>query len=332
MGVPHVVIAPDKFRGSASATEVAEAVARAARAAGWTSDSAPVSDGGEGFSATLGGRAHQVRVRGPLGRPVDASWFELDGGATATVEMARASGLDLAGGPERNDPVAADTAGTGQLIAAAVKAGARHILVGMGGSATTDGGWGALEALEPHPRLAGVHITVACDVKTGFVDAAATFSPQKGASPVQVELLTRRLERLAQLYLERFGVDVSGLEGAGAAGGLAGGLAALGASLVPGFELVAERIDLAERIERADLVITGEGLVDGESFNGKAVGGVVALGAELGVDVVVLAGDSEGAHPVEVRTLVETVGEERAWADTLGALTELAVGVLGGRA
>ena len=326
-----MVIAPDKFRGSASATEVAGALAEAARQAGWTCDLAPVSDGGEGFSATLGGRAHPVRVRGPLGRPVEAAWFELDGGATATVEMARASGLDLVDGPEQNDPVAADTTGTGQLIAAAIKAGARQVLVGMGGSATTDGGWGALEALEPHSRLAGVGITVACDVKTRFVDAAATFSPQKGASPAQVELLARRLERLAQLYLERFGVDVSALEGSGAAGGLAGGLAALGASLVPGFDLVADRIDLAERVERADLVITGEGLVDGESFNGKAVGGVVALGAELGVDVVVLAGDREGAHPVDVRTLVETVGEDRAWADPLGALTQMALEVLQGR-
>ena len=112
------------------------------------------------------------------------------------------------------------------------------------------------------------------------MDAAAIFSPQKGASPAEVELLTRRLERLAQLYQERFGVDVRALEGSGAAGGLAGGLAALGATLHSGFDLVAERIELAERIEGADLVITGEGLLDDESFHGKAVGGVVALAAE----------------------------------------------------
>jgi glycerate kinase len=266
------------------------------------------------------------RVRGPLGRPVEAPWFLLDDGVTASVESALASGLDLVG--ERNDPVRASTNGTGELIAAAVKAGVRHILVGMGGSATTDGGWGALEALEPHSRLAGVDLQVGCDVTTRFVDAAAVFSPQKGASPAEVELLTRRLERLAQLYEERFGVDVRDLEGAGAAGGLAGGLAALGATLTSGFDLVAERIELAERIEGADLVITGEGLLDEESFHGKAVGGVVALAAEASVPVVILAGDSVGEHAVAYRTLVAEVGVERAWADPLGALGEVVADVL----
>jgi glycerate 2-kinase len=325
-----VVLAPDKFRGSATAADMAAAMARAAVRLGWSADQAPVSDGGEGFSAALGGRARPVRVRGPLGRPVEAAWFELDGGLAASVEMARASGLELAGGSRSNDPVGADTAGTGQLIAAAVKAGAREVLIGMGGSATTDGGWGAVEALEPHSRLAGVDLVVACDVRTRFVDAALTFSPQKGASPAQVQFLTRRLERLAQLYLERFGVDVQSMEGSGAAGGLAGGLAALGATLVSGFELVADRIDLAGRMEGADLVITGEGLLDAESFNGKAVGGVVALARELDVPVVVVAGNAEGDHPVEVRTLVATVGEERAWAEPLAAVEEVVASIVAG--
>jgi glycerate kinase len=327
--VPHVLLAPDKFRGSATAAEVAAAMARAALELGWTVDQAPVSDGGEGFCAVLGGRPRSARVRGPLGSPVDAAWFELDGGATAAVEMARASGLDLVGGRYANDPVAADTAGTGQLIAAAVKAGARQVLIGMGGSATTDGGWGAVEALEPHSRLAGIDLVVACDVRTRFVDAAAGFSPQKGAGPAQVQFLTRRLERLAQLYLEGFGVDVQSIEGSGSAGGLAGGLAALGATLVPGFELVADRIELAERMEGADVVITGEGLLDAESFNGKAVGGVVALAAEVGVPVVVLAGNADGDQPVRFRTLVATVGEEKAWADPLAAIEEVVAGILG---
>jgi glycerate 2-kinase len=304
-------------------------MARAAVRAGWTADQAPVSDGGEGFCAALGGRARRARVRGPLGAPVDADWFELDGGETASVEMARASGLDLVGGSRDNDPVAADTAGTGQLIAAAVKAGARRVLVGMGGSATTDGGWGAVEALEPHSRLAGIDLVVACDVRTRFVDAAATFSPQKGAGPAQVQFLTRRLERLAQVYLERFGVDVRGIEGSGAAGGLAGGLAALGAGLVPGFELVADRIELAERMEGADLVIAGEGLLDAESFNGKAVGGVVALAEEMGVPAVVLAGNADGDQPVEFRTLVATVGEKGAWAEPLAAIEKAVEAILG---
>jgi glycerate kinase len=270
-------------------------------------------------------------VHGPLGAPIDAAWYLLDGGTTATVEMAAASGLVLAGGADRNDPVRASTVGTGELIAAAVKTGVRQVLIGMGGSATTDGGWGALEALEPHSRLAGIDLQVGCDVTTRFVDAAATFSPQKGASPSEVELLTRRLLRLVQVYEERFGIDVGDLEGSGAAGGLAGGLAAVGATLTSGFDLVAERIELAERIEGADLVIAGEGLLDEESFHGKAVGGVVALAAELGVPVVILAGDAVGDHPVAFRSLVDAVGEERAWADPLGALGELVAEVLASR-
>lgn len=327
--VPHLVVAPDKWRGTATATEIAAVIAGVAAEQGWTADMAPVSDGGEGFSSVLGGRPRAGRVHGPLGAAVEAAWFELDG-STATVEMARASGLALVGGPKGNDPVRASTAGTGELIAAAVRAGARRLLIGMGGSATTDGGWGALEALEPHSRLSGVELQVACDVSTGFVAAAAVFSPQKGASPAQVELLTRRLERLAQVYQERFGVDVRDLAGAGAAGGLAGGLAAIGAELVPGFELVAERIELAERIEGADLVITGEGLIDEESFHGKAVGGVVGLAGEAGVPVVVLAGDAVGEQPVPSSTLVGSFGEERAWGDSLGALAELTREVLAG--
>jgi glycerate kinase len=326
-----VVIAPDKFRGSATAAEVAEAMARAAGATGWTFDVAPVSDGGEGFCAALGGRARPLQVRGPLGRPVDSAWFELDGGAAAAVEMAMASGLDLAGGPERNDPIGAETTGTGELIAAAVKAGARQVFVGMGGSATTDGGWGALEVLEPHSRLSGIGLVVACDVTTRFLDAAATFSPQKGATPAQVQLLSRRLERLAQVYRDRFGVDVQDIEGSGAAGGLAGGLAALGATLVSGFDLVADRIDLAERIQGSDLVITGEGLLDAESFHGKAVGGVAGLAREAGVPMIVLAGNAEGDQPVEYRTLVGEVGEERAWAEPLAAIEEVVGDVLRAR-
>jgi glycerate kinase len=329
--MPHLVAAPDKWRGSATAAEVAAAIATAATRVGWSVDTAPVSDGGEGFAATLGGRPHVQRVHGPLGDPVDAPWYLLDDGVTASVEMALASGLNLVGGAEGNDPVRASTAGTGELIAAAVKSGARQVLIGMGGSATTDGGWGALQALEPFSRLAGVDLQVACDVRTRFVDAAAIFAPQKGASPSEVTLLTRRLQRLAQVYEERFAVDVRELEGAGAAGGLAGGLAALGATLSSGFDVVAERIDLAERIEGADLVIAAEGLLDDESFHGKAVGGVVDLAAEFGVPVVILAGDAVGDTAVPFRTLVATFGERRAWSDPLGALDDLVVEVLAER-
>jgi glycerate kinase len=149
-----------------------------------------------------------------------------------------------------------------------------------------------------------------------------------------VELLARRLERLAQVYLQRFGVDVQAIEGSGAAGGLAGGLAALGATLVSGFEVVADRIDLAERIESADLVLTGEGYLDEESFNGKAVGGVIGLAKELGVPAVVIAGDAD--EPVSGSALVETLvgsfGEERAFNETLASVSDVVGRVLKGAA
>ncbi|HWG73134.1 MAG TPA: glycerate kinase [Acidimicrobiales bacterium] len=328
--MPHVVAAPDKFRGTATAAQVAGAVARAAEAAGWTSDEAPVSDGGEGFCEVIGGRVRTLRVHGPLGDPVRAEWRLRDspfavGQTQAVIEMALASGLELAGGAEGNDPIRADTTGTGQLIAAAVGAGARRVLVGMGGSATTDGGLAAVDVLEPHSRLAGVEILVACDVTTRFVDAAAVFAPQKGASPAQVALLTRRLERLVQLYESRFGVDVRALEGSGAAGGLAGGLAALGANLVPGFDLVADTIELADRIEGADLVVTGEGFLDDQSFSGKAVGGVAGLAAGAGVPLLVVAGEAFGDPPVAHESLVTRFGRERAMGATLECITEVVV-------
>ncbi|MDQ6783975.1 MAG: glycerate kinase [Actinomycetota bacterium] len=315
--MPRVVAAPDKFRGTATGRQVAAAVAAAAADAGWDCDEVPVSDGGEGFCDVLGGRRRLARVHGPLGEVMSAEWRLLDGDATAVVEMAAASGLTLTGGAQGNDPVRADTRGTGELIAAAVKAGVRQVLVGMGGSASTDGGLAALDVLEPHSRLKGVDLTVACDVTTTFVDAARVFSPQKGASPAQAELLARRLERLVQVYTDRFGTDVSGMSGSGAAGGLAGGLAAIGATLSPGFEVVAEAIDLPGFLEGADLVVTGEGFLDEQSFNGKAVGGVADLAAESGVAVLVVAGDADGDQPVPYCSLTDRFGRDAAMADTV---------------
>ncbi|HET8618572.1 MAG TPA: glycerate kinase, partial [Acidimicrobiales bacterium] len=183
------MVAPDKMRGTASAREVAAAVGRAAATAGWACDQVPVADGGEGTLAVLGGPNRSTPVTGPLGEPTVARW-RLDG-HTAVVEMAQASGLALVGGADGNDPVGASTIGTGELLAAAVDAGARRVLVGLGGSATTDGGLGALRALYPLHRLAGIDIVALCDVRTGFIDAAPVFAPQKGASAAQVELLRR---------------------------------------------------------------------------------------------------------------------------------------------
>ncbi len=326
--MPHLVAAPDKFRGTAAASAVAAAAARAGASRGWSCTQVPMADGGEGILDALGGRIRRTSVQGPLGQPVVAEW-RLDD-RTAVVEMARASGLELAGGPRHNDPVAASTTGTGQLIAAAVSAGAREVVVGVGGSATTDGGLGAVRALQPHARLAKVGLVVACDVTTTFVEAAEEFAPQKGASPAQVALLRRRLERLAQMYEDEHGVDVRHLPGSGAAGGLAGGLAALGATLVPGFELVAEAVGLADEIGEADLVVTGEGFLDEQSFRGKVVGGVAELAAQADVPVLAVVGEvvdrdlpalRHGTHGglgrIDVVSLVERHGRERATTQTL---------------
>jgi glycerate kinase len=265
----------------------------------------------------------EVRARWVLGRDPDDPARPV-----AFVESALAIGLSLAGGPAGNDPVRASSAGLGQLVAAAVQAGAKQVLIGVGGSATTDGGLGAVEALAPSGRPPKAEVVVACDVETKFLDAAAVFSPQKGAGPAQVALLGRRLERVAQLYADRFGVDVRDIPSAGAAGGLAGGLAAIGAKLVPGFELVADQLCLAERVANADLVVTGEGYLDEQSFAGKAVGGVARLAAAAGVPVLIVAGDGRSAHEVPFVSLVEHFGTERAWSDAAGCISEVVTGWL----
>ncbi|MGH9179015.1 MAG: glycerate kinase [Acidimicrobiales bacterium] len=325
--MPHLVAAPDKFRGTATAAGVAAAMARAAASAGWTCDQAPVADGGEGTMEAVGGRVRRARVRGPLGEVVEAEWRlvaarDEAAGPTAVIEMAQAAGLELVGGPEWNDPMRASTAGVGDLIMAALSAQPDRIVVAVGGSATTDGGLGCLSALERRARLAGTELVVACDVDIPFVEAAEAFAPQKGATPAQVALLRRRLERLAQVYLEDYGVDVRSLRGSGAAGGLAGGLAAVGATLLPGFDFVSDAIGLPERIAGADLVVTGEGFLDEQSFAGKAVGGVVELAEEAGVPALVVVGESFGDSPVPTFSLVERFGRDRAMTATTDAVEE----------
>jgi glycerate 2-kinase len=315
----HVVAAPDKFRGTATARQAAAAIGRAAARHGAEWVGIPMADGGEGTLDALGGPNRRSVVMGPLGDPVEAGWRL--SGRTAVIEMAQASGLALVGGPDGNDPMAATTHGVGELIGLALDAGARRIVVAVGGSATTDGGLGAVRAVWQPQRLRRVELVVACDVRTAFVDAAAVFAPQKGASPAQVRLLTRRLERLTQVYAGDHGVDVSTLEGAGAAGGLAGGLAAaFGAQLVPGVELVAEELGLADHLRHADLVVTGEGFLDEQSFEGKVVGGVLAHAARAAV-----LDDLECDIPVV--SLVERYGRARALTDT-EACVEAAVGEL----
>jgi len=332
----HVLALMDKFRGTISAAGAAEAVASGVVEAGGTAEAIPVADGGEGLLDVLGGPNRTTTVTGPLGAPVDAGW-RLDG-RTAVIEMARASGLVLAGGPEGNDPMAATTAGVGQLVSAALDAGAKRIVVGLGGSATTDGGLGALGAIRTPGRLRGVELIVACDVATRFVDAAREFGPQKGASRAQVELLTRRLERLAETYRTERSCDVTGVPGAGAAGGLAGGLLTVGGRLVGGFELVADELGLAERVEAADLVLTGEGTLDEHSFEGKVVGGVCELAERAGCPVIVIAGRVAAQTwvpaGVGVVSLVDRFGEDAAVGDTAGCLRRAAAAAVeewGGR-
>jgi len=290
----------------------------------------PLSDGSEGFLDAFAGfgRDQATRVTGPLGDRLEARWLlgrdsDNPNLVVAVVESALAIGLSLAGGPEANDPVRASSAGLGQLVAATAKAGARQVLVGLGGTAATDGGLGAVDALAPNGRSPNVEILVACDVETKFLEAAAIFSPPKGAALAQVELLGRRLERVAQLYEERFGVDVRCLPGGGAAGGLGGGLAAIGAKLLPGFDLVADRLSLGERIASADLVVTGEGYLDGRSLAGKVVGGVARLAGLAAVPVLVVAGDGDPAVPLPFVSLVERFGEERSWSMAGDCLREV---------
>ncbi len=254
-----------------------------------------MSDGGEGLLEALGGEVRTTVVTGPLGRPVKAEWRMRD--RTAVVEMSRAAGRSLVPRPRGDDPMRAETTGVGQLLLAARDAGARRIVVGCGGSATTDGGLGAYEAVGSAAAMTGVEVTVACDVTTAFTDAARLFGRQKGATHDQIATLTRRLVDLADRYRRETGVDVTGVPGAGAAGGLAGGLLALGARIEPGFDLVARLTDLAERIRRSDLVVTGEGHVDPPSFDGKVPGGVLTLAREGDppVPVVCIAGGADGA-------------------------------------
>jgi len=324
----RVLAAVDKFRGTATAAQVAAAIGHACWELGHDCVEVPVADGGEGTLDALGGPNRTSTVSGPLGDPVEAAWrLHRD---TAVIEMARASGLELIGGAEGNDPLAASTVGTGELIDQALDAGAKRIIVCLGGSATTDGGYGAIRAIHAPARLRGVRMLVACDVRTPFTEAAAVFGPQKGASPAQVRLLTGRLERLVQVYRDAHGVDVSNIEGAGAAGGLAGALAALGGRLVPGFDLVADELDLDDRVREADVVITGEGHLDAQSFAGKVVGGVQAMAAAHGRPVAAIAGvvDADVSERIRHIALADRFGLERALAEPLWCIEHAAIELL----
>ncbi len=323
----RVVIAPDKFKGSLSAPEAALAIARGVSAAapGASIDLAPMADGGEGtveaLVAATGGSFREADVSGPLGEPVRARFGMLGDGRTAVIEMAAASGLTLIG-RDRRDASRTSTRGTGELLLAAVEAGARRVILGIGGSATNDGGaglgralgfrllgpegddlppgGGALGRLERidssgrDPRLAGVEVAVACDVDNplcGPRGASAVYGPQKGASPRLVEELDRNLDHFARIVERDLGLAIRDLPGAGAAGGLGGGLVAFArGKLEPGVALVLGTVGLAGRLRDADLCLTGEGAIDASSAFGKTAVGVARLARSLGCPTLALVG------------------------------------------
>jgi glycerate kinase len=275
-----VLVAPDSFKGTLSAAEVARALAEGLRKGGGEAVELPIGDGGEGtmdaLVATLGGELRTATVSDPLGRPVQARFALLPDGR-AIVETAEASGLGLVAEKER-DAWAASTRGTGELIVAAVEAGASEVVVTVGGSATTDGGAGALAALDDarvEPKL-----VVLCDVRTPFEQAAAVFGPQKGADARMVKRLERRLHKLADGAPR----DPRGTPMTGAAGGLSGGLYAYrGAKLVPGAAYVLDTVGFDAHMREARAVITGEGKLDEQTLAGKAAGEVATRCRQAGV-------------------------------------------------
>ena len=289
MSCAPVLVAPDSFKGTFSAAEVAAAIAAGLRAEGREADELPVADGGEGtmgvLVGVLGGEVRTLSASDPLGRPVEAGYALLPDG-TAVVETAQASGLGLVAEEER-DAWAASTRGTGELIVAAIEAGADKVIVTVGGSATSDGGAGALEVMAD----AGVtaEIDVLTDVRTVYEDAGRVFGPQKGAHPAMVERLTERLHELAS----RFKRDPRGEPMTGAAGGLSGGLwAAHGATLRSGAAYVLDAIGFDDRMRAAPFVVTGEGRLDDQTLQGKIVGEVATRCRQGGVTCHAVVGQN----------------------------------------
>ena len=320
----RILIAPDKFKGSLTAPAAAEAIARGVRAV-WPDaalDLAPIADGGEGFAESLavvlGAEWVNVAAHDAIGRPIETRYAWLPGEQLAILEMSEASGLHRIA-PHERDPLRADTYGTGVLIAHAAARGARRILVGLGGSATTDGGVGAARALgyrffdhdgREFPATPGTlaslahierptdlrlpEIFAACDVQNpllGERGAARVYGPQKGADAGTVDFLECALTRLAEVCAANLGCDHRNVPGVGAAGGLGFGLLTFcGAAIRPGFDMIAETLHLEARIAAADLVITGEGRIDDQTLDGKGPAGVAALARKAGKPVIGFGG------------------------------------------
>jgi glycerate kinase len=320
----HFLVAPDSFKGTFGAHEVAEAIAAGVEAAGAAADRCPVADGGEGtmevLLEALGGERRQAQVHDPLRRPVVAEFALLGDGETAVVETARACGLTLVAAEDR-DPERADTYGAGELIAAAIESGARTVLVAVGGSATTDGGQGTVEALRERGALeAAARLEVLCDVEAAFEDAARLFAPQKGADAVAVERLSQRLANFAaELPGDPRGVPMSGC-----AGGLSGGLWAHGARLRSGAAFVLDRVGFDARLAAADAVIGGEGRLDSQSLGGKIVGEIARRCAEAGEPLHLIVG--EDALGDEAPISISTVAQAESLEEVVQKAGELARG------
>jgi glycerate 2-kinase len=319
-----VLVAPDSFKGTFRAPQVTAAIGRGLERAGFPTDLAPAADGGDGtlevLLLALGGETAACEVHDPLGRAVTAGFGLLADGSGAVVEMASASGLSLVSEDER-DAEAASTYGTGELIMGAVEAGAEVVFVSVGGSATTDGGARALEAIEDAGGLRGAKLVVLSDVRTPFEHAAMVYGPQKGADPAAVRRLTKRLHRLAG----GFARDPRARPMTGAAGGLAGGLwAQLHAELVPGAPFVLDALGFDARLREARAVVTGEGRIDEQTLQGKVVGEVATRARQRGVPCLAIVGRSEldrfGLRLLDIDTVSEatTLDEIEAAALALG--------------
>jgi glycerate kinase len=287
-----VLVAPDSFKGTLRAAQVAAFIGAGLERAGLVvPDLCPVADGGEGtlevLLTALGGETAGAAATDPLGRPIAAAGFALiEDGGTAIVEVAEASGLHRVGEDER-DAFAASTRGTGELIVAAAAAGAEVVLVAAGGSATSDGGAGAIAAIEEAGGLQGTALVVLCDVRTPFELAAARFGPQKGADPKTIKKLERRLQQQAEA-LPR---DPRGVSMTGAAGGLAGGLwARYGAKLEPGAPFILQALDFDARMRAARAVVVGEGRIDATTLEGKIAGEIATRARQAGVPCHAIVG------------------------------------------
>jgi glycerate kinase len=320
-----VLVAPDAFKGTLRAAQVAAAIGRGIEAAGLVPpDLCPVADGGEGtlevLITALGGETAGAAATDPLGRPISAGFALIEDGGTAIVEVAEASGLHRVA-PEERDPVAASTRGTGELIVAAAAAGPEVVLVAAGGSATTDGGAGAIAAIEDAGGLQGTRLVVLCDVRTPFELAAERFGPQKGADAKAVKQLRARLDQQARTLPK----DPRGVPMTGAAGGLSGGLwARYGARLEPGATFVLEHLDFDARMRAARAVVVGEGRLDATTLEGKIAGEVATRARQAGVPCHAIVGSSAidplSARILDLQVILEasTPAELQAAGEDLG--------------